>query len=966
MKILLIIWLCFSFSYGLSGCDLKNDAPDLRINVSPTKVSFNTEVVMDASSSSDEDGDIDEKTFEWSQSEKDELKVSLAFSKNKSIAKFTTPDAFIGKIDLHFTLKAKDKEGKASSKTIVVRLDGTEAYVVQGKVVVDSSTHVDSDINNPRANYVSNDTFAKAQSVNTPSRVVGYVNNKGEGPQGRSTENGDRRDFFKMTMLKKQTIELTYYVGSEKKLDDVIYYENDFDLYLYDKDENLIDIVVYGEITEVELSLDKRKVKRETLSLAVPEKGVYFIQVYAGRGSGSYKLEVTDKIHVPKAGELSLSADFVVGEAIVKYASGTDLQRQKRLNTDNSTSQIYLGNLNKISAGMAQDKSNNTIALFQFDKLKQAHFKGVNSSVGQQQRIDTLKKIALLRQQKGVIYAEPNYIVKPLKTKPNDPLFSKQWHYETINLPRAWDISTGSINVVVAVIDTGIHADHPDFSGQTIRNGYDFIKDRNNAGDDFPGGIYPPGYSSIDPDPTDAIKRFSHGTHVSGTVMAASDNEIGTSGIAWKTSLMPVRVLGKFGGTTYDLAQGIYYASGLKNDSRIVLDETRRADIINMSLGGLGFSQFEQDAISQGRKNNVIFIAASGNSSSEVVTYPGAYKGVIAVGAVDKNKKLTDYSNYGEAQDIVAPGGNTSQTKEDGVLSLYADGDTYDYKFAQGTSMASPHIAGVVALMKATYSELNPETLDLWLEGEILSNDLGDYGFDQKYGVGLIDAHKALKVAQKAARGEKIYIPPRVKVSPLNLNFSYDFNRLPFVIRAIVNPDGEKLKILKVSADKSWVNIDKSQVLYGYGIYEAVIDRSKLKKSLFSATITVELEDAEKKQQQIKIKVFINNTTKTVSLLGVLDVVLYDAYELKRPNPAVYFTEAKALSNQKGAYQYTFKNIEEGKYYIESVVDLDNDHLFSRQRFDLIGAPNDLPFTILDVVKDIDNMDFSTSIRSGF
>ena len=147
---------------------------------------------------------------------------------------------------------------------------------------------------------------------------------------------------------------------------------------------------------------------------------------------------------------------------------------------------------------------------------------------------------------------------------------------------------------MVAVLDTGIHAE---LENQVTADGYDFIKDSTNAGD----GIFSGG---IDSDPTDNSEGISHGTHVSGTIIAASDNDAGVSGIAWNSRLLPIRVLGIDGsGTTFDVTQGLLYAGGLGNDSGSILNESRRADVINMSLGGGDYSQYLQYSINQVRAN---------------------------------------------------------------------------------------------------------------------------------------------------------------------------------------------------------------------------------------------------------------------------------------------------------------------------------------------------------------------------
>lgn len=162
---------------------------------------------------------------------------------------------------------------------------------------------------------------------------------------------------------------------------------------------------------------------------------------------------------------------------------------------------------------------------------------------------------------------------------------------------------------------------------------------------------------------------------------------------------MPVRVLGIGGGTSYDVLQGVRYAAGLSNDSGTV--PSTAAHIINLSLGGAGFSSVAQDTYTEARNAGVIIIASAGNSDTSTPNYPAAYAGVVSVSAVDKSKEKAWYSNFGATIDVAAPGGDTSTVKADGVYSTLADDTTgtrqADYVYYQGTSMAAPHMAGVVA-----------------------------------------------------------------------------------------------------------------------------------------------------------------------------------------------------------------------------------------------------------------------------
>jgi serine protease len=180
-------------------------------------------------------------------------------------------------------------------------------------------------------------------------------------------------------------------------------------------------------------------------------------------------------------------------------------------------------------------------------------------------RWETLMAIKSLRRDPRIRHAEPNYRVNALAT-PNDQAYPLQWHYPLIGLPEAWDTTTGDPLVVVAVIDSGVLANHPDLAGQLVE-GYDFISDPQNAADG----------DGIDPDPQDtavgggdAASSF-HGTHVSGTVAARGGNLMGVAGSAYSSRVMPLRALGQDGGgTSYDVDQAVRYAAGLANDSGTV------------------------------------------------------------------------------------------------------------------------------------------------------------------------------------------------------------------------------------------------------------------------------------------------------------------------------------------------------------------------------------------------------------
>ena len=315
-----------------------------------------------------------------------------------------------------------------------------------------------------------------------------------------------------------------------------------------------------------------------------------------------------------------------------------------------------------------------------------------------QQLID---RIAALRNSGLFAYVEPDYVVKASLT-PNDSAFvnGTLWGLRNngqlggrpgadINAVSAWDITTGSTNVIVAVIDTGIRYTHLDLAAQMWRNPGEIpgnqIDDDNNGYVDDVFGI-----NAIDlvPAPGDPMDDIGHGTHVAGTIGAAANNGQPHVGVAWQVQLMACKFLGASGGLTSDAIECIGYAA------------RNRARIMNNSWGGYGYSQALFDSIAAARTNGILFVAAAGNDANDndvIPAYPASYQldNIVAVAAVDRYDKLAVFSNYGLTNvHLAAPGVD--------IFSTYNGSDT-DYQFLQGTSMASPHVAGVAALVVARY-----------------------------------------------------------------------------------------------------------------------------------------------------------------------------------------------------------------------------------------------------------------------
>jgi type VII secretion-associated serine protease mycosin len=298
---------------------------------------------------------------------------------------------------------------------------------------------------------------------------------------------------------------------------------------------------------------------------------------------------------------------------------------------------------------------------------------------------------------------------------PNDTYYSTyQWNLPQIRAPYAWAVSTGSSDVIVAVLDSGADLTHPDLQGQLVA-GYDFVN-----GDDNPSD------------------NEGHGTHVAGIVAAHTNNGQGVAGVAWGSKIMPVKVLDWRGrGTHSQGADGIIWATG------------QGARIINLSLGGESSSATLQNAVNYAYDHGVLVVAAAGNEYEEgnPVIYPAAYPHVLAVAATGDQDEHADYSETGTYVDVAAPGGNPSSSwdanPDHWILSTYWRGAGYgEYLQVAGTSQAAPHVAGLAALVWSVSPSLSNDQVEQVIEETAV--DLGNPGRDDVFGHGRIDAYAAL------------------------------------------------------------------------------------------------------------------------------------------------------------------------------------------------------------------------------
>lgn len=311
------------------------------------------------------------------------------------------------------------------------------------------------------------------------------------------------------------------------------------------------------------------------------------------------------------------------------------------------------------------------------------------------------------------------FVPGTLATYTGDPMSTQQWALDHIRAHDAWTVEAGDPAVVVAIIDTGIDLDHPELQAQLWVNPGETVNGIDDDGNGYVDDVL--GYDFVNGDQTPDDDN-EHGSHVAGIVAAIRNNSIGVAGTA-NVKVMALKVLNFEGTGSYSaIAEAINYAVD------------NGADVINMSLGGGGYSAAVEAACQYAAANNVVVLAASGNESTSSISFPSSLPSCIAVGAVDINNNLADFSNYGYGIELVAPGVDIASTVPHS-----------DYASFDGTSMASPYAAGVAALMRSAFPAMSAADVRAWLAGT--ATDQGVPGYDTTFGYGCVDAYNAVTMA---------------------------------------------------------------------------------------------------------------------------------------------------------------------------------------------------------------------------
>ncbi|MFK8041015.1 S8 family serine peptidase [Congregibacter sp.] len=872
---------------GGSGGSSNTPTPPAPANAPPIadageiqSVDAEASVVLNGGESRDSDGDI--ATFEWSQSEGPTVELSDA---DQSQATFTAPSLGEDR-ELVFTLTVTDNDGASASDTVTITVLAAmvaEQVSISGSILPSASQSLDGDTNDPFNPLITNNDPGQPQSIANPTTLGGYVNEPGAGAEGRSQIAGDREDYFLVELLAGQSINLLV----------AEYQDADADLYLYSTAGDLLDFSIETGPSE---------------TIVIDQSGSYLVNVSIFAGATNYTLAIGSSL-VPV--NRSPYEDVIPGQMIVSY-SESPVTPATSVSTAASFSQDYrmrqLGGGPQRARLMALENAGQDRQLIVRRLGAQSFRRAQFAEQELAKRWSTLISIKRLARSPGVASAEPNYWVRPTATV-NDEAYPIQWHYPLISVPGAWETTVGDPSVIVAVIDTGVLSGHPDLAGQLVP-GYDFIRDASEAADG----------DGIDSNPEETIGGGDpaavnfHGTHVTGTIAASGNNSIGGVGVAFGARVMPLRALAASGGTGYDVNQAVRFAAGLENDSGTLPDQP--AQIINLSLGGGGFSASTQNLYDELRARGIIVVAAAGNESSTSLSYPASYDNVISVSAVDTQQRITNYSNTGSAIDLAAPGGDGSQDFNgdgypDGVLSTGGSDGEFAYTFLSGTSMASPHVAGVLALMKSVNPDLNADDIDRLLEEGALSDDIGIEGRDNLYGYGIINARKAIEAALTEA-GSSSGSEPRLGASSSALNFSSQRTRLELVLR---NSGGGELTNVQLETSDPWIQVSAISVdSEGLGRYAIEVSREGLAPGIYEGSLR-----ASSSANELSVRILLSVTDATDAELGIVYLLLFD--------PATDSVVAQTTI-QTGSDNFDFAFPDDtpaGMYQLFAGTDLDND-----------------------------------------
>ena len=813
--------------------------------------------------------------------------------------------------------------GGSNAKTVSVTAT-VPLYNISGKINSLPFSDLDGDVPNTSLPSIGNNLDPlEVQPLKNPSQVIGHVKYDAE------SDINDKWDLYSIDLVGGQyaSLETTEWDEDEPN-------KNDLDLYVLDSNGGIYNSSTGSETYEI---------------VTLPASGTFYVAVQAYNGKSRYVLTIGSVYQGLKLSNYSSEVaieknkiriaprnDDVVFKSLIENDryNKLNIQREsffnfKRSNLTSNPNNLY--EVSEFDAELARAKR-----LFK-ESIAGSFFKPTDEQID-----DMLfrKYISLTASLQKDFYVEPSFKVSSLGAFQATDYYKLQWNHHNINTAEAVNAVGNALNnTVVAVLDEGSPTKTSGVYGAIdfVDGGHDFVDN--------------------DSDPTGPTVD-NHGTHVAGIIAADNTKEY-LNGMSVR--VLPIRVLGPNGGSTDGIINGLKYAGGETNISGTSYNSVDfPISSINMSLGGCYTSEYECNEISNFiARSGIPVVVASGNcrcngisspSYCPVAFSPAQCEGVIRVAATDFENIRAPYSNYDQTVDIAAPGGNTSADRNadgnpDGVLSYSADDDA---KFWQGTSMAAPHVAGTIALMKVVNPTLTPTDIDnMIIEGK-MTTDIDVAGKDVYTGYGLLDAVKSVEEASKFESGSAV--KDSVNISPTQLQYAFTIDDLNVTITKVGSGD---LSITGVYADQT------DGVLYSapsaglpFGTYRFSIDRSFYTEGSYQNTFYFGLSDGTYPRITATFAVGDERLAPNLGL----------AYALLIDDESGEVIQEKTLDISTGVADYEFSNIDSSKKYRISVgSDIDNDNLICQwgEFCDTIPSTNDPENTFFTLDQNLTDVNLS-------
>ena len=806
---------------------------------------------------------------------------------------------------------------------LITVTDIKDTYTINGTLYSNRYTAIDGDVQNTlKYTYTENNSASSAQTIINPTDLIGHIGDNtvdivlvengfcvGVDEDGncltQTLENFDTEDWYKITAAPNLAVTLQIEGLIYEDLPDnpgsfycCEYETMDVDLLLYNEDGSLAD---YSYTTN---STSTRKI------IALPNSGTFYAVVKANEGHSKYVLTFGSNVSGASAFS-SIKENYAKDRFISYIPFGPNYEYDQA---------------DAVSIDVYPEPNIET----KFTQLNDIGFKGLrrfNLSIDEEfERMfgtshlndiqDNPEQVAYIKHWKVLQHYRDLYprlnLELDLKAKAmnfsKDPSWNYQWNLQQIGLETALTaIGQETKNVAVAVLDSG--APSSDSTAYTtsafLPNGFDFVPIGNSGDGD--------GYDS---DPTDSTAATdSHGTHVGTTIAALNDgNNINGFGIG----VVPVRVLGADGtGFVSDITQGLLYAGGFANGSGIVYSGDTPIKVVNMSLGSTGStcSNAYQGAINDLYAVNISIVSSSGNSGVEEYGSPASCNNVISVAATEATRNRAYYSTYNDLVDIAAPGGDVGTDANadgygDGVLAF---GSNEDLAFYQGTSMASPHVAGAIGILYALVPELLSSQVDALIIDGHLVDDIGEPGKDNEFGYGLLNINKAVTRIIDEEGLDFTY----GSISPGTINLGKEFNSYDINVTKV--GDGE-LSVTSVENDiPSAISITQQNVdENGFGTYTINLDRSSLPDGLYSTRTRVTFSNENVQTSTATIQI---GDDRERPYIEYVSTYLWQVDEDAGVRTLYFGNDGEMLN---GEITFNATNIPNGQYYYSFFTYVDN------------------------------------------